>query len=137
MAEIPRLDQTRPLSPHMQIWRWHVTMAASILHRVTGVALWVGLLILVAWLYALAAGPVAFSAVAGALASLPGLAILFMVTLSLFFHLANGIRHLAWDLGFGFQLKTADATAWGAGLFALAANLGFWAWIVTAVRAAS
>jgi succinate dehydrogenase / fumarate reductase cytochrome b subunit len=123
---VATVGKARPLSPHVQIWRWHVTMAASMLHRVSGLLLYLGLLVLAGWALALAEGRAAFDAYAALLKSAPGLALLFLVTLSAFFHLANGIRHLAWDLGFGFRLKTANATALVALLFGLAATIAFW-----------
>ncbi|MGH7022427.1 MAG: succinate dehydrogenase, cytochrome b556 subunit [Caulobacteraceae bacterium] len=126
MAEILRPMGARPLSPNWQGWRWHVTMTASILHRLAGMAIYAGLLILMGWLIALRAGEAAFSAYAGVLASPIGLIVLFLITLALLFHLANGVRHFAWDLGFGFAPKTADATAWGAFAFAAVVNLLFW-----------
>ncbi len=126
MAEAPPGPRARPLSPHTTIWRWHVTMAASILNRAAGVALYAGLLILAGWALALASGPSAYDAYAGLLASPLGRVVLFGVTVALFFHMANGVRHFAWDLGKGFTPKTADATAWGAFLFAAIAAAGLW-----------
>jgi succinate dehydrogenase / fumarate reductase cytochrome b subunit len=86
---------TRPTSPHVQVWRWHLTMAASILHRVTGLGLYLGVLLLTGWAMALAGGPGAFASYAALLACWPSRILLMLVTLSGFFHLANGIRHLA------------------------------------------
>jgi succinate dehydrogenase / fumarate reductase cytochrome b subunit len=126
MAESSPTHRARPLSPHTWIWRWHITMVASILHRATGVLLYLGALILAGWALALAEGPAAFDAYAGLLMSLPGLALMFLVTLSAFFHLANGIRHLAWDLGFGFKPATANLSAVIALAFALVATITFW-----------
>jgi succinate dehydrogenase / fumarate reductase cytochrome b subunit len=123
---VETLGKARPLSPHLQIWRWHVTLAASILHRVAGMLLYLGLLVLAGWALALAQGPGPFAAYAHLLMSAPGLALLFLITLAGFFHLANGLRHLAWDLGFGFKLKAADATAWVALGFGLLATVAFW-----------
>jgi succinate dehydrogenase / fumarate reductase cytochrome b subunit len=123
---VETLGKARPLSPHVQIWRWHVTMAVSILHRVTGLLLYLGLLILAGWALALAQGGAPFNAYVGLMASPLGLALMFLVTLAGFFHLANGIRHLAWDLGFGFKPRTADITALVVLGFALAATLAFW-----------
>lgn len=130
MAEASPGVRPRPLSPHVQVWRWHVTMAASILHRGTGMALYVGLLILAGWVAALAAGPDAYAAYSGLLGSILGKLVLFGITVSIFFHLANGIRHLAWDLGEGFQPKTADTTAILAYVFAVIAAVGLWAVIL-------
>jgi len=114
------------LSPHWQVWRPHITMAASILHRLAGLAIYFGMLILVGWIFALHAGAETFASYAGALHTPLGLIVLFLITLALLFHLANGVRHLAWDIGFGFAPKTADATAWSAFAFAAIVDLAFW-----------
>jgi succinate dehydrogenase / fumarate reductase, cytochrome b subunit len=127
MAEVSPTARARPLSPHLQIWRWHVTMAASILHRATGVALYGAALILAGWTLALASGPAAYGAYMGLLGSLLGTIVLFGITVSLFFHLANGVRHLVWDAGGGFEPRTADRTAWFALAFGLVAALVVWA----------
>jgi succinate dehydrogenase / fumarate reductase, cytochrome b subunit len=129
MAEASPGARTRPLSPFL-IWRWHVTMAASILHRVAGVALYGGALILAGWALALASGVGAFGVYRQVLASIPGQIVLFAITVSVFFHLANGVRHLFWDVGKGFAPRTADMTAWLAFVFAVAASLAVW---VTAI----
>jgi succinate dehydrogenase / fumarate reductase cytochrome b subunit len=126
MTEASPGARARPLSPHVQVWRWHVTMAASILHRATGVALYGGALILAGWALALASGPGAYDAYMSVLASILGRIVLFGVTVSLFFHMANGIRHLFWDAGKGFELPTADRTAWLAFAFGLVAALVVW-----------
>ena len=116
----------RPLSPHLQVWRWHITMAVSILNRATGVALYVGALIAAGWAAALAAGPPAFDRYMGLLGSPLGKLVLFGLTVSIFFHLAAGIRHLVWDAGEGFETKTADMTAAAAFAFSIAASLAVW-----------
>jgi succinate dehydrogenase / fumarate reductase cytochrome b subunit len=108
-------------------WRWHVTMFASILHRATGAALYAGFLVLAGWAASLAMGPDAYDAYKGLLGSIPGKVVLFGFTVSVFFHLANGIRHLAWDLGEGFQPKTANTTAVIAYAFAVIAAVAVWA----------
>ena len=97
----------RPLSPHLQVYRFQWTMALSILHRITGVALAVGTLLLVWWLVAAASGPEAFATVQGFIGSILGRLLLFGWTLALFYHLCNGIRHLFWDAGYGFELDVA------------------------------
>ena len=102
----------RPMSPHLQVWRWHVTMATSILHRATGMALYAGALVVAGWLIALAAGPDAFDAYGALLASPLGYLVLFGLTFSLLYHLANGIRHLFWDTGRGLELKSVYAGGW-------------------------
>ena len=103
---------SRPLSPHLQIYRPQITSVLSILHRFTGVALAVGTLLLTWWLVAAASGEEAFEAADGFMASWLGQLLLFGWTFALYFHLCNGIRHLAWDSGRGFELKTVTATGW-------------------------
>lgn len=103
---------SRPLSPHLQIYRPQITSVLSILHRITGCALAVGTLLLVWWLVAAASGREAFQAADGFIASWLGRLLLLGWTYALFFHLCNGIRHLAWDSGRGFELKTVTLTGW-------------------------
>jgi succinate dehydrogenase / fumarate reductase cytochrome b subunit len=100
----------RPLSPHLQIYRWPVTMATSIVHRATGLALAAGTLLLAWWLIALATGPDAYATFQMVAGSKLGELVLFGFIWSLAFHLLNGIRHLAWDIGFGFAVPTAAKT---------------------------
>lgn len=96
----------RPLSPHLQIYRPQITSTLSILHRLTGIALALGAVVLTYWLASAAYGPGAFARAQALLGSWFGLLVLFGVTFSLFYHLANGIRHLAWDSGWGYDLPT-------------------------------
>jgi succinate dehydrogenase / fumarate reductase cytochrome b subunit len=117
----------RPLSPHLQIYRWQWTMALSILHRITGVALAVGTIVLVWWLIAAATGPGYFGYVQSLLAGWFGRLLLFGWTLALFYHLCNGIRHLFWDAGKGFALGTARAS--GMVVLAATAILTLVAWL--------
>lgn len=100
----------RPLSPHLQIYRWYFTMALSIVHRVTGVGLVLGMMLLTCWLVALAGGPESFATAQWLMHGFLGGLILFAFTLTLFFHLLNGIRHLAWDAGWGFEKQQAHMT---------------------------
>src|SRR5262245_38071165 len=104
-------SKARPLSPHMQIWRWTITMAASITHRATGIVLAVGMVFLVWWLIAAASGPDAYAVFARAADHPVGEAALFGLLWGLAFHLLNGVRHLAWDLGYGFKMSTSRLTA--------------------------
>src|SRR6267142_913652 len=97
----------RPLSPHLGIYRWQITMAMSILHRATGVALAVGTLALVYWLVAAALGPDSYAQAQALFASWPGQVLMWGWTFAFFYHLCNGIRHLAWDAGHGFELRSA------------------------------
>lgn len=114
------------MSPHLDVWRWHITMATSIAHRATGVALYVGALIAAAWAMSLAAGPEAYATFKGLLGSPLGLVVMFGLSLSFFYHLANGIRHLVWDTGHGYDLKTANASAVFVFAFTAAATLAVW-----------
>ena len=124
----------RPRSPSVQlggaIWRWHITMAASILHRIAGVGLYLGALVVMAWALSLAGGPDAYASFTGLAGSLIGKAVLFGLTLCVFYHLANGVRHLFWDAGLGFKVQTASATAWLVIALAVFASVAFWALIL-------
>ena len=102
----------RPLSPDLQIYRPQLTSVLSISHRVTGIALSVGTLLLILWLIAAAVGPQAYQVVQGFVRSWFGLVLMLGWTFSLFFHLCNGIRHLVWDTGYGFELRTIYASGW-------------------------
>ena len=110
MAQSTPGPYPRPLSPHLQVWRWHLTMFCSIATRATGVALYVGFVLLAVWAMALAAGPGAYDGFTRLMGSLVGKAVLFGFTVSALYHLAAGIRHLVWDTGRGFAPKTATAT---------------------------
>jgi len=126
MADAAPGLRPRPISPSVTTWRWHLTMFASIMHRVTGVGLYGGALLLMVWALSLAAGPDAYATFTGVAGSIPGKIALMALTLSAFYHLGNGIRHLAWDAGYGFKPKTATGTAWLVIGFALIATLLFW-----------
>lgn len=102
----------RPLSPHLQVYRPQITSVLSILHRITGVALAIGAVGFAWWLNAASYGPGAWQRAQAAAGSWLGQLILFGMTFALFYHLANGIRHLAWDAGVGFELKTLRLTGW-------------------------
>ena len=119
----------RPLSPDLQIYRPQLTSALSITHRLTGVALSIGSPLLVCWLVAAAVGPSAYAALQGFLASWLGLLLLLGWTFSLFYHLCNGIRHLFWDAGYGFDLQTIYASGWT--VVAVSIFLTLAAWIVS------
>jgi succinate dehydrogenase / fumarate reductase cytochrome b subunit len=102
----------RPLSPHLQVYRPQLTSVLSILHRITGVGLAVGTLLLVWWLVAAATGPTAFDTVQSLIGSIVGRLLLLAWSFALYYHLCNGIRHLVWDAGKGFELGTAYASGW-------------------------
>ena len=126
MAESGTAKTGRPLSPHLQVYRWTVTMASSIFHRFTGVALGIGTLWLVWWLLAASSGGEAFAAVQAFSGSIIGRLVLLAFTWSLMYHLLNGIRHLAWDAGYGFEVKTATITGWAVFIGATVLTLLVW-----------
>src|SRR5579863_9049916 len=119
------MADNRPLSPYW-IYRWQITMTMSILHRATGVALAVGSIALVWWLMAAGMGPDAYGYAHAFFASWFGQLLLIGWTFSLFYHLCNGIRHLAWDAGWGFEIKTMYITGylvWAVALLLTAGTL--------------
>ena len=118
--------QNRPLSPHLQVYRPQMTSILSITHRATGVALAVGALLLVYWLIAAAAGPEAFATAQGLIGSWIGYLFLFGWSVALFYHLCNGIRHLFWDAGRGFELETVNRTGWTVVILSVVLTLVAW-----------
>jgi succinate dehydrogenase / fumarate reductase cytochrome b subunit len=131
--KLDRLMSTapRPLSPHLQIYRMQLTSTLSILHRFTGIALALGAVLLVAWLIAAASGPAAFDRAQSLAGAWYGRALLFAWAFALFYHLANGIRHLFWDAGLGLDLKSVYISGWSvvvlSVVLALAAfTAGYW-----------
>jgi len=116
----------RPISPHLQIYRPQISSVLSILHRLTGAALGIGSLLLAWWLLALATGPEAFASVQYFLGSIIGRLLLLGFTWALFYHLCNGIRHLAWDTGWGFDLPTMEKTGWAVVVASFALTLVAW-----------
>ena len=127
MSQTPR----RPLSPHLQVWRWHVTMFSSIMHRVTGSASVAGIVAIAAWLVCLGLAALghreAYTQFLTCASSLPGLVVWFGLSLAGFVHLTGGLRHLIWDLGLGFQPKNADALATWTMLLGVILTIAFWA----------
>jgi succinate dehydrogenase / fumarate reductase cytochrome b subunit len=119
-------DTKSPLSPHLSIYRWPITMTLSILHRVTGVAMSVGLIILCAWLISAAAGAADYERVVSLLSTMIGKLMLIGFSFAFFFHLANGVRHLVWDLGYGFEKHQANASAWFVLLLAGGMTAAYW-----------
>lgn len=118
----------RPLSPHLQVYRWQITMTMSILHRVSGVILTVGAFALAWWLMAVATGGESYLRAADCLASPLGRFVLFGFSLSLVYHLLNGIRHLLWDAGWGFEIPEVYRS--GYVVFGLTVLLTALIWIV-------
>lgn len=117
----------RPLSPHLQVYRWLITSTLSIMHRLSGVALSFGLLLIACWLTALAYSPMEeFMRIHEFFSGTIGRIILFGWSLALFYHLCNGIRHLFWDAGKGFELKNATRSAYAVLFSAVALTAITW-----------
>ena len=118
---------SRPLSPHLQIWKWGPHMLVSILHRVTGdgMAL-VGLPVLLWWLGSLAAGPEAYATFAGHASSWYGLVVLAGISWAYFTHLISGLRHFVLDIGAGYELRTNKTWSIAVPVLGILFFLGFW-----------
>jgi succinate dehydrogenase / fumarate reductase cytochrome b subunit len=123
MADQPRPQHPRPVSPHLQVYKPQLTSVMSILHRISGVALSIGLLYMVCWLITAAEGQEAFDRLQDFNGSFIGRLLLFGWAAAFFYHLLNGIRHLAWDAGWGFELPTVYKTGWAAIIGAVALTL--------------
>ena len=106
------VTDNRPISPHLQVYRPQLTSVLSISHRITGLLLSAGMVLVTAWLVGLASGPAAYESVNAWLGSTVGLIALVLWTLALFYHLLNGIRHLFWDAGWLLDLRGAYASGW-------------------------
>lgn len=124
----------RPLSPHLQVWRFHLTMAGSILNRIAAGALSVGALFVAAWLAAAAFGPDAYAGFVAVMGSPLGLLIWFGLTLAGAYHLTAGIRHLVWDTGAGLTPKTATNLTLVSLVAAVVIAVGFWAYLFASGR---
>ncbi len=118
----------RPTSPFW-IYRWQIGNTLSILHRITGAALAVGLIALSYWLVALASGPQSYAAAASLFASPFGEVLLIGWTFAFFFHLLNGVRHLFWDAGRGFERSARHLSGWFAVVGSLLLTLALWVWV--------
>ena len=101
-------DNQNPLSPHLQIYRWHISSLLSITHRISGVINLLALILIFFWLIALSLGESNYESFLLIINSFFGKFILIGFTWSMSFHLLSGIRHLAWDMGYGFEIKTAN-----------------------------
>jgi succinate dehydrogenase / fumarate reductase, cytochrome b subunit len=116
----------RPVAPHLQTYHWSLTMALSIVHRATGVALYFGALPLAWWLIAAASGPAAYANVQAFTGSSIGRLILFGYTWALLHHLVSGIRHFVWDLGYGFKANEREALTWVALIAGISLTVLVW-----------
>ncbi|PIQ37408.1 MAG: succinate dehydrogenase, cytochrome b556 subunit [Lysobacterales bacterium CG17_big_fil_post_rev_8_21_14_2_50_64_11] len=119
-------SQQRPLSPHLQVYSWQITMMMSIAHRASGVLLAFAALAMVGWLLALANGPAAYEQWRALLTSLPGQLLLFAATAALVYHLLNGVRHLVWDTGRALDIPSVYRGGYAVLLLALVITLGLW-----------
>ncbi|MEO5375321.1 MAG: succinate dehydrogenase, cytochrome b556 subunit [Alphaproteobacteria bacterium] len=122
------IQRDRPLSPHIQIYRRQLTSVMSILHRLTGVGLALGTLLLVYWVSSAAYGPDAYLKAQGFIGSWFGKLLLFGWSAALFYHLSNGVRHLLWDAGWGFDKRQVYAS--GHAVLVATAVLTVLAWII-------
>jgi succinate dehydrogenase / fumarate reductase cytochrome b subunit len=118
--------RARPTSPHLGIYRWQIGNSLSILHRLTGVALAFALLALCYWLVSLAGGEQSYAAAAKLFASPLGIFALVGWTFAFTYHLLNGVRHLLWDAGYGFERMSRHASGWFAVLGSIAVTLCIW-----------
>ena len=131
---MPLPTRARPLSPHVGLYRWQIGNSLSILHRVTGVALALGLVALSFWLASVAGGEASYDAAAKLFASPVGILFLMGWTFAFLYHLLNGVRHLFWDAGYGFERTERHLSGWFAVLGAIALTLGVWVLIWTGHR---
>jgi succinate dehydrogenase cytochrome b subunit len=122
---------SRPLSPHLQIYRPQLTSLLSITHRGTGIFLSVGVLVLSYWLLAIAGGEASYAAARECLATIPARLLLGLWSFSFYLHLCNGIRHLFWDVGLGFELKTVYASGYAVIAASLLMTALTWGYILT------
>ncbi len=127
----------RPLSPHLQVYRPQLTSTLSIFHRITGVALFAGMALLVTWLLAAGAGPGPFAVVQGLLGSWLGMVVLLGFSFALFYHLCNGVRHLFWDAGRGFELPQVYASGWAVVVVSVLLTGAAWAFGLTVMGGGS
>jgi len=123
-------QSSRPLSPHLQVYRPQLTTVLSIVHRGTGIFLSLGTILLVLWLLALAQSSAAFAAVQSFDAAWYGQLLLLGWTFSLVYHLLNGLRHLGWDAGWGLDIPRAYATGWTVVFLSFALTGAVWAFVV-------
>lgn len=119
-------SKSRPLSPHLQIYKPQITSVLSIMHRFTGAALTLGAMFLVCWLYHLAEGEQKYLELLAVMISPLGRIFLFGWSFALFYHLLNGIRHLLWDIGYGFEMKEVYASGYVVILLSVILTVLFW-----------
>lgn len=126
----------RPLSPHIQIYRWEAHMVSSIVHRATGVALVIGSVVVVWGLLALAGGEEGFNQFRSVIGSPIGMLLMLGWSWSLFYHLCNGIRHLIQDGGAGYEIVQFRRSSWLSAIGSVVLTVVVWAYVLTAGGAA-
>jgi len=119
-------DYKNPLSPHLQIYRWHISSLLSITHRISGIINLLALILIFFWLSILSFSEINYELFLLTINSLLGKFILIGFTWSMTFHLLSGIRHLAWDLGYGYEIKTANISGIFVIIFSLVTTITFW-----------
>ena len=119
-------DSKNPLSPHLQIYRWHISSLLSITHRISGVINLLGLILIFFWVLVLSLGESNYELFLLTINSFFGKFILIGFTWSMSFHILSGIRHLVWDIGYGFEIKTADISGVLVILSSLVSTIIFW-----------
>ena len=119
-------DSKNPLSPHLQIYRWRISSLLSITHRISGVINLLALILIFFWLVALSLGEKNYEIFLLIINSFLGKFILIGFTWTMSFHLLSGIRHLVWDLGYGFEIKTANISGIVVIIFSLILTIMFW-----------
>jgi len=119
-------DKQNPLSPHLQIYRWHISSLLSITHRITGVINLLALILIFFWLLGLSFGENNYELFLLIINSFFGKFILIGFTWSMSFHILSGIRHLVWDLGYGFEIKTANISGIIVIICSLVLTIIFW-----------
>jgi succinate dehydrogenase / fumarate reductase, cytochrome b subunit len=121
----------RALSPHLQIWRWHITMAASILHRVSGVGSLLGVVLGISFLLCLGIGVLAYTQFLSIMATPLGIGLWMLASLGVFVHTAGGIRHLIWDTTKGLDIKSANLMSLAFPIWAFGVWAAFWSFLFT------
>lgn len=129
----PSASQPRPIAPHLQVYRPQLTSVLSILHRLTGIGLSLGAILLVIWLGSIAEGLEAYQTVLSCFSSLPFIIVFHGLAFCFYFHLANGIRHLFWDMGWGYELREVYRSGWFVVGFALGLTLLTFLWTLNAL----
>ena len=119
-------DSKNPLSPHLQIYRWHISSLLSITHRISGIINLLSFILIFFWLITLSIGENSYELFLLTINSFFGKFILIGFTWAMSFHLLGGIRHLAWDLGYGFEIKTANISGAIVIIFSLVMTIIFW-----------